>query len=191
MIQLDGVGDMSADQCVNVSVLSGVGQPDIGTDGWIAPGQTFDRDVSASVGTGRGYIEDGVLRAGPFDVSIPVAILQVFFQLEVRDAMIEARIEPDGSLIGMIGGAVPNEKILDVARTADRMQATQIADLLEPALRGLADMEPDERGRCSAVSATMLFEGTPAFLYEDTEEFGAIGASDDPRRERRGSDDGR
>lgn len=169
MVELEGVDDLVNDDCVTVRVFSALGTPDLGTDGFIAPGQTFDLDGDKPVSTTTGYIEDGVVHAGPFDTTIPIAILQVFFDLRVGNAILRAEIHDDLSVTAMMAGAIENDQILDVARMAEEMQMQQLTPLLRPALRGLADLHPDPvTGLCDQLSATLLVDGTPAFLFEDS-----------------------
>ncbi len=167
-VELDDVNDSQNDDDIRVSIFSGAGTPDLGTDGFIAPSQTFDVKDDSPFSSVRGRIENGVMTAGPFDAEIPVQIFQVFFNLRVRNAMLRGTVTEDGLSSVILGGGIENTQLLEIAEQADAEQETQTRDLLEVTLRGLTDLVPDERGRCTQTSATMIMDMVPAYLYADT-----------------------
>ena len=115
IFRVEGIDDPVNDSCVNVSLFKGAGRPDLGTDGFIAPSQTFDVAAGTPFTQTAGYIEDGVLHAGPFDTVIPLAIFQVVADLELEGAFLEARFTEEGGLSGIIAGGVRDEQIMQVA----------------------------------------------------------------------------
>jgi hypothetical protein len=168
--RLEGVDDMQNDPCVNVALFKGAGRPDLGTSGFIAPSQTFDVAEGTPFTETAGYIEDGVLHAGPFDTIIPIAIFEVVADLRLHGARLEARIAEDGSLSGTIGGGVEREQIMEVGEMAaenDSNARTLLKGL--PLLLDLStdlDRHEDDR-KCHQMSTVMTFESTPAYLYPD------------------------
>ena len=55
------------------------------------------------------------------------------------------------------------EQIITVANEADY----RLEGLVETLVRNRADLARNEYGDCDQISATMLFDGTPGFLYGD------------------------
>jgi hypothetical protein len=170
MFRVEGIDDRVNDACVNVSLFKGTGRPDLGTDGFIAPSQTFDVAQGTPFTETAGYIEDGVLHAGPFDTILPIAIFQVVADLEIKGAFLEATFTEDGRLSGTIAGGVPDEQIMLVAEMAAENDGTAQRLLPSiPVFLGLtADLaRSDEDRKCHQLSTVMTFEGTPAYLYAD------------------------
>ncbi len=170
LFRLEGVDDFQNDPCVNVALFKGAGRPDLGTSGFIAPSQTFDVAEGTPFTETAGYIEDGVLHAGPFDTVIPIAIFSVVADLRLHGALLEARIAEDGSLSGTIGGGVEREQIVEVGEMA--AEADSSARTILKGLPLLLDLSTDldrqeEDGKCHQISTVMTFESTPAFLYPD------------------------
>lgn len=166
MMQVEGIDDPENDSNVTLRIFAGEGTPD-SQGGVILGHQTFDRKPGSEVATARGRIVDGVLTAGPVDVAFPIAILNVFFDLELRDATIQGRLGEDGGRI-TVGGGVPLELIYNVGAMADAMQEDQISPALRTFLPIWADLNPDADGKCQSISANMILDVVPAFLYADT-----------------------
>ncbi len=166
MIEVTKVDDWTNDDSVSVRVFNGVGTPNLASDGYIVPDQTFDIDPDSPINEGRGRIVDGVLETDPFEVELPMAFFNVFFDLRLVGAQIRANIGPDGVTDGVMGGAVTIDQILEIAAMADEMQEVQYGGLLMGVLPGMADMERVE-GRCTALSANLYFESRRAFLYPE------------------------
>ncbi len=164
MIEVDDVQDWTNDDSVSVRVFNGVGTPNLASDGFIVPDQTFDIDPDSPINVGSGRIVDGVLETDPFEVELPMAFFNVFFDLRLVDARVRANIGPEGVTDGVMGGAVTIDQILEIAAMADEMQEVQYGGLLMGVLPGMADMVRVD-GRCTALSANLYFESRRAFLY--------------------------
>lgn len=166
MIEVDGVDDWIDDDSVSVRVFNAVGTPNLAADGYLVPDQTFDIDPDSPINEGTGRIVDGVLETDPFEVELPMAFFNVFFDLRLVGAQIRADIGPEGVTSGVMGGAVTIDQILEIAAMADDMQEVQYGGLLMGVLPGMADMERVD-GRCTALSANLYFESRRAFLYPE------------------------
>ncbi len=173
MFQFDGIDDVENDDCVNVHIFQGAGHPDLGTDGFIAPSQTFDVKDGTPYTMTSGYIEDGVLVAGPFEIVIPIAIFQVVADLRLHRGMIRATFDEDGSMIATVAGGVERAQIMEIAQMAAENDGTAqgLVPLLPSLLRGNADLGYDEiEEECMELSTVVTFRGTPAYLYEDAND---------------------
>jgi hypothetical protein len=164
MMEIAGIDDPLNDDCVDVNIFIGDGKPDVGNDGYITSGQTFDvADDSPYSHVECGTLVDGVLRAGPFDGTIRVSILDTRFDLDIFGAVISGELQPDGSMYATMGAGVLAEQIITVANEADY----RLEGLVDTIVRNRADLARNEFGDCEQISATMLFDGTSGFLYED------------------------
>ena len=168
MIELQGVDDLQNDDDVTVHILSGIGDPDVGTKGVIAPDQTFyaDEEASASMVTNAKII-DGMLEAGPVEFVVPINILDADFGMQVRSGKIRIEIQPDGSFEGLMGGFIkPAEFIGELLETGARAEAQLIGPFFE-------DNTDRNRvnGRCTDFSAAFRFSGTTAFVVRQTIPF--------------------
>jgi len=167
MFELDGVTDPADSECVGGRIFIAAGAPDIGTNGLITSGQTFDRSAGSAVTEiPCGPMKDGVAVMGPFAGVLPIKVLDVRFDLPVHDALMQVRLREDGTMEAIIGAAIANETLKEVALQADN---AEIEGLLTVLIDRVADLDPDESGICRSTSATMMVEAVPAFIYADTE----------------------
>jgi hypothetical protein len=166
MAEMRGLDDPRNDECVEVNIFLGTGQPLVGTDGLIVPGQTFDVGEEGNLSHIEcGVVKDGILTAGPFDGEIPIHILDVQFNLRVHDAMIRGELRDDGSMSAIIGAAVDGQQIIDVAEQNDY----RLEGLVGTLVRNRSDMGRDEFGDCQRLSATMIYDGISAYTFEDAQ----------------------
>ena len=106
-MQLHRLEDIEQDACLEVRFQRLDGRPTIGALGLIEPGQTFDPDLEAPTSSvDDAIIEGGVLLAGPFELSLPMQIGNNQLLVTIFDAQIEARVHEDGSIEGMMAGAI-------------------------------------------------------------------------------------
>jgi len=164
MLQLQGLDDVVADDGVDITLLRGVGVPDIGNDGLIAPGQTFD--VAPDTVPSRVddvAVVDGVLVAAGFTVDLPITIFDVDMTLTALDAVLRMELTEDGGA-GFFAGRFPYQQLID------GLTGTGIDDGLEEALPTIlannADLD-SPGGPCSALSVTLQFDATSAFFFEE------------------------
>jgi hypothetical protein len=166
MYQVDGLDDPWNDDCVDLTILRGAGAPTLGTDGKLESGQTFDRDPEVTpVVAASATVVDGVLVAAPLELQIPITIFDVNINLDIHDASFRMERQESGDYVGMFGGGVVHQVLMDVATGAN--VDSRIAGILQGLLDGNADLVPDAAGRCEQLSATLKFESTSAFLFDE------------------------
>jgi hypothetical protein len=170
MVRLRHVDDLVADDCVDADVLfaempAGMTAPEMDESDRFMPGQTFDvsAETVAADGQPRVTFEGATITAGHLEAS---AEMEVPFQiptpdgdlveLVLEDPMVAADITPDGLYDGLLGGR------LDKADTINALSFAADPLLVDALIRGLADLDPDERGMCQSVSAAMVYAGVPA-----------------------------
>jgi len=171
-MQLHRLEDIEQDACLEVRFQRLDGRPTIGALGLIEPGQTFDPDLEAPTSSvDDAIIEGGVLLAGPFELSLPMQIGNNQLLVTIFDAQIEARVHEDGSIEGMMAGAIEVAEILELLETIE--DGTDLLGVIRSVLSRSADLDKDEEGKCQKLSLAVDFEAAPAFLYADAEELDA------------------
>ena len=168
MFGVTGVDDWENDESVVLEVFLGQGRPDVGGDGFIVSGQTFDRDAQSETTFVPASIVDGALETEAFELTMPMAFFNVFFDLRLHGAKIRAEVSPDGEWRGVVAGAIDGQDVVDLAVQADMMQEIQVSGILESLLPNWVDLGYDvDAGTCSQLSATLVFESTRAFAFDD------------------------
>lgn len=165
-VELEDLDDERNDPCVTVQFRPLMGTPSLGTDGLIEIGQTFDARTDGVISRIEGArLVDGVLDAGPAELSLPVTILDASFILHVHDALVHIVIDEEGNFSGAFGGGVDIAEMITISQSlnvpSDLMGAVMLL------LNNNADLARDEAtNRCGQISATLLFEAVPAFVYD-------------------------
>ncbi len=165
-IELEDLDDERNDSCVTVQLRPLMGTPSLGTDGLIEIGQTFDAREGGVVSRIEGArLADGVLQAGPAELSLPVTILDASFILHVHDALIRIVIDEEGNFTGAFGGGIDIAEMITVSQSLNVPSALMGAVML--LLNNNADLDRDPgTNLCGQISATLLFESVPAFVYD-------------------------
>jgi hypothetical protein len=164
-IELEDVDSPTDDGCVNLNVLRATGEPMIGTDDTMLPGQTFDRDASLPGSRVEGLrIEGGSFEAGPLDLTLPIQVLDASLEFHMTQGRVHGTIDPEtGAMTGYFGGSVDWAYLADVA--ASQGVDPTVAALLENLLSANADMDLDGDGACGEISVTFVFEAVPAYFF--------------------------
>lgn len=165
---LEYVDDLENDACVVVTVGRAFGTPDLGTDGRIAPGQTFDYHPEiAPTAAGETSIVDGRIVAGTFDFALPVSILGTNIELTARNASLVLDFTGSDTIPGFLAGGIP---LSDVMRIADQIDFgdNTIANVVRDLAPSFADLGPDDNGDCQAISVTLLMGATRGYFYPDS-----------------------
>lgn len=167
MLHMEHLDDLQEDACIDVTLFQGQGSPEIGTDDLISPGQTFEPDTTQPMARIEEVgIEGGRLEAGPFEFSLPILVFGFDLVFNIRNAMVRADFEEDGSATGFISGSIDVAELLELVGGISG--GGQVVEVLLAVLDSSADLFPDENGDCTEISITLEFEGVTAFLFEDT-----------------------
>lgn len=148
----------------DVTVLRGSGVPDIGTDGYIEPYQTFDRSAETTPSTVTASASAPEVEARGFTVHLPLQIFDADLDLILYDAGVRVALGDDGAAHGIVSGAFPYRLLLDGLEGAN-VDAGLLA-ALPLILENNADLDSPD-GPCSALSVTLDFVGTRAFLFDE------------------------
>jgi len=166
MVEFRGLDDLVNDDEVEVVFLRGGGRPSIGNDGFIEPGQTFDkRTDTPPVVVLDATVVDGVLTARGFEsIDIPIDIFSAEFTLSVQQASLRFEFGDNGEWGGFFAGAFPYQPVLDGLLDAAIDQG--LKDLLPGVFEGFSDID-GPNGFCSSMSVTLDFQARAAFFFED------------------------
>lgn len=166
MVEMTDLDNTVDDDCVDVDIFKGVGQPMIGNDGWLLPNQTVVLDPDSPVTPTSSSMINGRLDAGPIDViALPIQVLDLDTTLELFDARIRLEENEDGSWSGLMAGGLLVDAIVETATLQNIDPA--VFDLIEPVLFAVSDLDPDDSGTCQQLSVTMELDMVPAFVYEE------------------------
>ena len=166
-LEASGIDSYVDDGCLSLGMRRLTGTPLLGTDGFILRGQTLYPDPEAPYSRAEGAtVTGGVFEAGPFDVALPVAILNANFVLDVSDALFRAEIDPEtGDLHGFISGGVTQAQLLDVVGRTEGVPA-DVVEMARGLLMTFADLAPDESGACQQFSAVLEIRAVRGFVGE-------------------------
>lgn len=165
MLEVESIESTEEDECVVAHLLRGDGQPLLDAEGRMEDGQTFDVDTEFERSTSRGQVVDGTLSFGRVSVVVPAYVFFFEFFIPVDDALGTFTFREDGTAHGLLGGAISVDYLVETF--GDLQGAGGVPDAIATLVPNLADLYPDESGRCQALSATMEFEAVEAFFYED------------------------
>ena len=165
MLEMTGLDDPMNDDCVGLSVSRGVGPPMIGGDGRILPDQTYSRDPNQPTSAVEcAVLTDGVLRADPFSLRLPLRIFDEFIDITLLAGAMEMELGED-SVSGQFGGGVDIQEIKDNVDSLDGI-GDQIPALIGPLLDLNADLAPTALGTCTQLSVAIAFEGVGAWFFQ-------------------------
>ena len=164
MLELTRVSDLTADSCVDFSLSRGEGTPFIGTDGEILADQSFARMSVEPALVENVALTNGSFVAAPFFYRLSLQVLDVFVNFRMEQTHLFAEFQPDGSVSGYFGGAVPLEDFQVITELND---IGDVDDLLESMLGFAADIDLDADGTCDAISIVFAFEGVNAFFFAE------------------------
>lgn len=161
---LEGLDNLDSG-CARGRLVRGAGDPLLGTDGLILPGQTFEEDIDQpSADLGEVRLEGGTLEVHDFAFQIPMQVFNAVFTLDIASGGIRIHFNEDGTFTGFMAGPIDTETIVDIVSTSG--VGSDVRALIDGLIGSVADME-DEDGNCTKLSVTLVFSGVTAFLFED------------------------
>jgi hypothetical protein len=169
MPQLSGVDDWVDDDCVGMAMVRGVGDIMVGTDGELLADQTLDLDTDFVPPTFTELsLSGGSVTGRPFDVVLPLQVLDATLEFKLREGAIRYDLQDDGHLVGAFSGGLETTELMEVV---DRQNIDPVlVELLRGLLGAAADLAPDDAGECTQVSVVLEFSATPVHVYDDVWE---------------------
>ncbi len=158
----EGLDDWRNDGCVTVVFRRLRGSPRVGADMRIVQGMTFSAMAGEVAGRVQGAVRDGVFEAGPFELVLPVSVLDANFILNVHDTRARMTLTEEGYVEGIIGGGLVAEEVAMIASGLGIPESTRA--LAGDAVRRNTDLAPDADGTCRQISGAFVFSARPAFI---------------------------
>jgi len=155
------------DGCAELSLSQALGTPSLGTDGTILPFQTFERDLEL----GNSVVScasrnEGSYRGSDFDMRMPLFVFDEWIDLTIVGGYLELEVDEDGVGRGFMTGAVSVEEVRANVATFDGIGST-LPGVIETLLNTMADLDPDNTGSCTHLSAVLEVETVPAWYFTD------------------------
>lgn len=164
VVSISRVDSLENDDCVDVEFLIGAGDPLLGTDGGILPGQTLMRSNAPSDSVSGVAIVDGQLDARPLSLDIPVSILDANFELNMQNGGLRVNFEEDGLASGFFTGTIHQDEVTEILESSGGIGG-DIIDMVNSIIGLALDIE-DEDGQCQNMSAGLVFTAADIYLVD-------------------------
>lgn len=162
LIEFDDVNSLVDDSRVGVTLH--LGEPfnvGVGTDGRLLSGQSFDvNPISPSVRL-ESSIRDGVMHVEGLETLLAGSVLDQTFDIPVHRAQLTVNFNPNGTITGVFGGAVPWRSL---AAVLEHSQFNGVRTLGERFIARLSDIVNPETGECDSLSVASRVHAVPAFI---------------------------
>lgn len=166
LVEFDDVDSTVNDSRVGVTLhLAEPFNVGVGTDGRLLSGQTFDISPSSPSIRVEASIRDGVLHARDLRMQLAGSILDQDFDLPVDRGQLAVTFQPNGTIAGVLGGAVPSRSLTAVL---EHSQFNGVRTLGERFITRLSDVMNPETGECDSLSVAARVHGVPAFVFTES-----------------------
>lgn len=172
LVEVSHVQSVGDDDCVTVSFLNGffppgIGDPIIGADGQLAPGQLIDIDESFldASGTPLYRVTNARITAGVLDTghtSITPTYTVGGTAAPITFNQLAVRLDGDHARDGVIGGSFEVETVAAIIGP----ELGSLEPFVLQALRSKGDLERDAGGTCHSLSAGLMFSAVSAVAGE-------------------------
>ncbi|MEC7240593.1 MAG: hypothetical protein VXW32_05100 [Myxococcota bacterium] len=168
VVSVSRVDSLENDSCVDVAFNFAQGDPLLGTDGGLLPGQTL-MQLGPSADRVEGVeIKNGQLTARPLNVDIPVSILDSNFELNLRDGGLRMDFLGDGDASGFFTGAIHRDEITEILASSGGVDG-DVVQMINTILGLALDLE-DVNGECNEMSVGLVYTGAEIYLLPDETE---------------------
>lgn len=163
--ELDG----TYDDCDAVRFQRGDGEVLFGSDGSTLAYQTlglYEGATESTSTTCESTSECGVRVTGE-QLTLEFLFITQEIRIDLFEWQGDFEVGDDGTLTGLIGGAVGLDGVMDIVEGLGGCGDEPIRQALEPLLPNFADVFPDEDGQCTGISVAVRIEAVPIYLFED------------------------
>lgn len=168
VVSISRVDSLENDDCVDVEFGLATGEPLLGTDGGILPGQTLMRSDFPTKRVDGVAIIDGRLDARPMDLDLPVSILDANFELNMLNGGLRVQIEEDGKASGFFTGSIHQNEITEILESSNGVGG-DVVELVENIIGLALDIE-NASGECDSMSAGLQYTAAEIYLLESAVE---------------------
>jgi hypothetical protein len=140
-----------------------------GADGRTLAYQTvelYDGAVESTSTSCESNGECGLSAAGD-DLTIEFTFITQEIRIDLSTWQGDFEIADDGTLTGMVGGAVALDGVMDIVEGLGGCGDEPIREVLEPLLPNFADVFPDDDGQCTGISVAVRIEALPVYLFDE------------------------
>ena len=167
VLEISNVDDLENDSCVDTKFLQAMGEPLLGTQGGILPGQTLLRNPDTPESSVNGLsIVDGRLDVRPLNLDIPLSILDATFEINMTRGGIQVNMGEDGFHSGFFTGALAQSEIFEILYSSNGID-DDIQALVEGVLPLFQDLESMDGEECAEMSVGLEFEAVEIFLMDE------------------------
>lgn len=164
IVELDNLDNLENDPDVTVRIRFGSGAPNVGTDGYPEPGQSFDVSGTAPVELTGVELVDGRIDVRGFDIGVEINILQALFQVDMLNSRMVLELDDAGFATGLLGGGIDRMQVRNIIAEDETLMEALPA--VEPLLGAVTDLAPDDQGLCQHISVGFAVGAVPAFILE-------------------------
>jgi len=166
LLEMDGL-EAEPGECVSLTLSRAIGPARVGGDGMLLPGQTFDVNPEAPIGTIECATFDGSRLVGSgLEYRLPLNVFDEYIDLTLLDGSVEVVMHDDGTMSGVIGGGLSIAEVAETVASLDGI-GDQIPQLIGPLLDANADLNPTGFGSCQELSVVLTFGAISAFTFEE------------------------
>jgi len=163
MLQLLGLDNSEQDDCMELRILKGEGNPMVGTNGQLLDGQSFSINTETPPSVVENVaIEEGTFLANPLEMDIPVRVLDKNLVFSMKKGSLRGTFQDDGTLTGSLGGALSLFDLIEIVS----FEEVADTDILISLLKQATDLSPNEEGTCEELSVAFEFTAIPAYIYQ-------------------------
>ena len=165
VLEISRLDDIANDECVDVEFFQATGEPLLGTDGGILPGQTLARNPDTPTASMEGAtLVDGRLDVFPMDIDLPVSVLDAVFELNLLWGGVRLEMGEDGLHSGFFTGAIDRTEVYEILNASPGV-GEDVVEMVEGMLGIALDIQ-DEQGSCELMSSGLVFEAAEIFLFD-------------------------
>jgi hypothetical protein len=168
VVSVSRVDSLKNDACVDVEFGVAAGEPLLGTDGGILPGQTLMRSGLPTKRVDGVAIVDGRLDARPMNLDLPVSLLDANFELNMENGGLRMQFEEDGVASGFFTGSIHQDEVTEILESSEGVDG-DVVKMVESIIGLALDIE-NESGECSSMSAGLEFTAAEIYLMDDPTE---------------------
>lgn len=168
VVSVSRVDSLENDACVDVEFGVAAGEPLLGTDGGILPGQTLMRSDLPTKRVNGVAIVDGRLDARPMNLDLPVSLLDANFELNMEDGGLRMQFDDDGLASGFFTGSIHQDEVTEILESSEGVDG-DVVEMVENIIGLALDIE-NESGECSSMSAGLQFTAAEIYLMDEPTE---------------------
>lgn len=159
----------SFSDCEGLTFQRGAGPVLFDADGSLTSHQTLDLEEGATVSTTTACDFDAACggTAGGDSLVLEFLFISSEIRLEFIAWQSAFQVDANGSLQGLLGGAVTLDSVNEIVGNLGGCGDERIREAIEPLIPRAADVFPDETGTCQALSGALRIEAVPVYLFGD------------------------